>query len=172
MKKLLLTIAMIALVGCGDASADLPSWKSNLTLVKKFDRHNDIFMSPKGNCYLEYYNGNQGSASKVDCEDFGVKVGNHITKENKHATDSSTALLEYIRDFCVVNDEYESFPRVKGTPVIKGLQGKQLSCKLPYNIDNSLNERAEYTRLKNKFEGGQVVLCTQGLLTQVVHFVR
>lgn len=155
MKKLLLVITMLSLVGCGEASADneLPKWHDNLTLVKKFDKYSELLISSKGNCYLLYNNYNRGSVSKVDCEDFNVEVGNHLTKESSPATDSSTALIEYIVDYCVVNDGYKGFPRVEGTSVVKELQGKQLSCKLPDNIDSSLNERAEYLRLKKKFGG-------------------
>ncbi|AKO61107.1 hypothetical protein AXI76_gp206 [Pseudoalteromonas phage H101] len=156
MKKLLLVITMLSLVGCGEASADneVPLWHDNITLVKKFDRSGGIWMSSKGNCYLKYSKGYHGGISKVDCEDFNVDVGNHLTKESSTVTDSSTALLEYIMDYCVVNDEHKDFPRVEGTTsVIEELQGKQLSCKLPDNIDSSLSERAEYLRLKKKFGG-------------------
>tara|TARA_R110002012_G_scaffold162165_1_gene324444 strand:- start:8 stop:478 length:471 start_codon:yes stop_codon:yes gene_type:complete len=156
MKKLLLAITMLSLVGCGEVPAgnELPLWYDNLTLLKKFGKSGGVWMSSKGNCYLLYNNYDRGSVSKVDCEDFNVEVGNHLTKESSTVTDSSTALLEYIRDYCVVNDEHKDFPRVEGTTsVIEELQGKQLSCKLPDNIDSSLSERAEYLRLKKKFGG-------------------
>ena len=67
--------------------------------------------------------------------------------------DSSTELLEYLLDYCVVDAKYKDFPRVEGIPVVKELQGKQLSCKLPDNLQQGLSERAEYQRLKNKFGG-------------------
>lgn len=155
MKKLLLAITMLSLFGCGEVSADneLPMWSEGFTLIKKVHRNGRLYLSPRGTCYLQYENYNRGSVSKVDCEDFNVEVSNHLTKESKPATDSTTALLEYIMDYCTVNDEYKDFPRVEGTSVIKELQGKQLSCKLPDSIDSSLNERAEYLRLKKKFGG-------------------
>lgn len=154
MKKWLLSIAMLSLVGCGDVSGeDLPKWNDNLTLVESFSYNNNIYLSSKGNCYLQYYYVNRGSVSKVDCEDFNVKQGDYIEEQSKPLVASSTELLEYLVNYCVVNNEYNGFPRVKGDSVIKELQGKQLSCKLPDNIDKSINERAEYTRLKNKFEG-------------------
>lgn len=154
MKKLLLSIVMLSLIGCGDASADdLPLWSEGLILAKSFDNYTNVYISEKGNCYLRYNYGHAGSLSKVDCQDFNVKVGNHTNKDNKPSKDTSTELLEYIRDYCVVNDEYESFPSVAGNPTVKELQGKQLSCKLPDNIDKSINERAEYLRLKEKFGG-------------------
>lgn len=154
MKKLLLSITMLSLVGCGEVSSEeLPLWSDSLILAKSFDNYSKVYVSEKGNCYLRYKYGHAGSLSKVDCEDFNVEVSNHLTKDSKPATDSSTALLEYIMDYCVVDDEYKDFPRVEGTSVIKDLQGKQLSCKLPDSIDSSLNERAEYLRLKKKFGG-------------------
>lgn len=155
MKKLLLSITMLSLVGCGEVSADseLPLWSEGFTLLKEYRENNKVYLTNKGNCYFEYANWRRGSVSKVDCEDFNVDVSNHLTKESSTVTDSPTALLEYIRDYCTVNDEYKDFPRVEGTSVIKELQGKQLSCKLPDSIDSSLNERAEYLRLKKKFGG-------------------
>lgn len=155
MKRLLLVITMLSLVGCGEVSADneVNEWNNNLNLVNKFGTYSGIWMSSKGSCYLEYSNGYQGSVSKVDCEDFNVKVSNHLNEGSKPVTDSPTDLLEYIMDYCVVNNEYKDFPRVAGTSLIKELQGKQLSCKLPDSIDSSLNERAEYLRLKEKFGG-------------------
>ena len=154
MNKLLLATIILTLTGCGEVSAEnkLSSWSDGLTLVKEFDRYSYIMMSPKGNCYLRYYGGH-GSVSQVDCEDFNVKVGNHLDNKSKPVTDNSTELLEYIRDYCVVDDPYEGFPRVKGNFVVKELQGKRLSCTLPDNLQQGLSERAEYTRLKNKFGG-------------------
>lgn len=154
MNKLLLALSLTTLIRCGDVSADdLPLWSDSLILAKSFDNYTNVYVSGKGNCYLRYKYNHAGSLSKVDCEDFGVNVGNHITKQDKPVTDDTTALLEYLLDYCVVNDKYKDFPRVVGTPVIEELQGKQLSCKLPDNIDSSLNERAEYLRLKEKFGG-------------------
>lgn len=149
MKKLLLSITMLSLIGCGEVSAEKTiMWNDSLILSKNLIAA-DIYISSKGNCYFHGFR----SFAKVDCEDFNVEVSNPLTKDSKPATDSPTALLEYIRDYCVEDDKYKDFPRVEGTSVIKELQGKQLSCKLPDNIDSSLNERAEYLRLKKKFGG-------------------
>lgn len=149
MKKLLLALSLTTLIGCGEASAEKTiMWNDSLILSKSLIAA-DIYISSKGNCYFHGFI----SFAKVDCEDFNVEVSNHLTKESSTVTDSSTALLEYITDYCVVNDKHKYFPRVAGTSVIEELQGKQLSCKLPDNIDSSLSERAEYLRLKKKFGG-------------------
>lgn len=155
MNKLLLATLILTLTGCGEVSAEnkLPSWSEGLTLVKEFDGRNSVYISTRGNCYFKYNHYDIGSVSQVDCEDFNVKVGNHLNNKSKPAGDSSAELLEYIRDYCVVDDPYEDFPRVEGTPAVEELQGKKLSCTLPDNIDKSINERAEYLRLKAKFGG-------------------
>ena len=134
MNKLLLATLILTLTGCGEVSAEnkLPDWSDGLTLVKEFEDYNKVYISTKGNCYFRYEYYNRGSVSKVDCEDFNVKVGNHLTNKSKPLTDSSTELLEYIREYCVVDDPYEEFPRVKGTPVIEELQVR--SYPVPYQI--------------------------------------
>ena len=157
MNKLLpILLTCLSLLGCDSSHAEeLPEWNHKLTLVKDFDNYTKLYISENKRCYLRFYRYKEGSVSPVTCEDFGVNVGKHTDKEGKHLTDSHTELLRYIRDYCVVNDEYARFPHIKGDSVLKQLQGKELACKLPENIDNSLNERAEYLRLKDKYGGDQ-----------------
>lgn len=153
-KFLIISTICLSLLGCdiSNNNGRTSEWDYKLILVKSF-KYSKLYISEDNRCY---HRSLKGSASLVICEDFGVDTSKYTKKSEKSFVSEYGDLLNYIRDYCVINDKYERFPRISGDSVVKELQGKELSCKLPDNIDTSLKERAEYLRLKNKYEGGKL----------------
>lgn len=153
-KTFLFVTSMVGLVGCENESHDFieASKRDIHNYVKssnfKIENENqNVYKTEYGNCYLHYRSWREGSVSQVDCRDFGMGDSREDVLK-KEESDMMTELLKYIDQNCVV---YNGFPRASNANIKQRLEGRELSCTLPKNIDNDINERKLYENLKKKY---------------------